>query len=112
MLSFCLSFIFNFENLEVVASSSALLLCEIHLHHSSSFKKPLQPQSSQHQIHQPFPLQFGTLDISGRINILTNRLGLWYDYAPLITSLIREGFSPLTIEETTSVKQNRLIVGT
>lgn len=62
----------------------------------------------------PFPLQFGTLDILGRIDILAHRLGLGYEYAPLITSLIREGFSSLTIEETIdifSVKQNCLIVG-
>ncbi|RZB45228.1 rubisco accumulation factor 1.1, chloroplastic-like [Glycine soja] len=56
----------------------------------------------------------GTLDIAGRIDVLANRLALWYEYAPLIASLIREGFSPPTIEETTGisgVEQNRLIVG-
>lgn len=88
---------------------------------SSSFKKPEQPLLPQHQVYQPFrpppsplPSQFGTLDIAGRIDILANRLGLWYEYAPLINSLIREGFSPPTIEETTGisgVEQNRLIVG-
>lgn len=41
-------------------------------------------------------------------------MGLWYEYAPLITSLIREGFSPPSIEEATGisgVEQNRLVVG-
>ncbi|KAG5031773.1 hypothetical protein JHK85_015755 [Glycine max] len=52
--------------------------------------------------------------LASRINILANRLDLWYEYASLISSLIREGFSPSTIEETTdisSIDQNRLIVG-
>nr|AGV54807.1 hypothetical protein [Phaseolus vulgaris] len=86
----------------------------------SSFKNPQPPP--QQQVYQPFrpppeplPSQYSTLDIAGRIDILANRLGLWYQYAPLITSLIREGFSPPTIEETTGitgVEQNRLIVAT
>ncbi|RDX60460.1 Rubisco accumulation factor 1.2, chloroplastic, partial [Mucuna pruriens] len=84
----------------------------------SSFSKA-QPQQKQH-VYQPFrppttpiPSQFGTLDIPGRIDILANRLGLWYEYAPLIPSLIRDGFSPPSIEEATGisgVEQNRLIV--
>uniref|UniRef100_I1NIM2 Rubisco accumulation factor 1 C-terminal domain-containing protein n=1 Tax=Glycine max TaxID=3847 RepID=I1NIM2_SOYBN len=88
---------------------------------SSSFKKHQQPPPPQLQVYQPFrpppaplPSQFGTLDIAGRIDVLANRLALWYEYAPLIASLIREGFSPPTIEETTGisgVEQNRLIVG-
>ncbi|CAJ1976290.1 unnamed protein product [Sphenostylis stenocarpa] len=85
-----------------------------------SFKKHQMPPPQQQQVYQPFrpppeplPSQYGTLDIAGRIDILANRLGLWYQYAPLITSLIREGFSPPVIEETTGisgVEQNRLIV--
>ncbi|TKY52075.1 Rubisco accumulation factor 2 [Spatholobus suberectus] len=86
---------------------------------SSSFKKPQPPP--QQQVYQPFrppptplPSQYGALDLAGRIEILADRLGLWYEYAPLITSLIREGFSPSSIEEITGitgVEQNRLIVG-
>ncbi|BAT94925.1 hypothetical protein LR48_Vigan845s003400 [Vigna angularis] len=82
-------------------------------------QQPLPPPPQQ-QVYQPFrpppeplPSQYGNLDIAGRIDILANRLGLWYQYAPLISSLIREGFSPPTIEETTGisgVEQNRLIV--
>ncbi|KAK7376312.1 hypothetical protein VNO78_34778 [Psophocarpus tetragonolobus] len=74
----------------------------------------------QQQVYQPFrpppaplPSQYGSLDIAGQIEILANRLGMWYEYAPLISSLIREGFSPPSIEETTGisgVEQNRLIV--
>ncbi|KAK7344133.1 hypothetical protein VNO77_13443 [Canavalia gladiata] len=74
----------------------------------------------QQQVYQPFrpppaplPSQYGTLDIPGRIEILANRLGLWYEYAPLIPSLIRDGFSHPSIEEATGisgVEQNRLIV--
>ncbi|XP_027366161.1 rubisco accumulation factor 1.1, chloroplastic-like [Abrus precatorius] len=80
-----------------------------------------QPQSqSQQQLYQPFrpppsplPSRYGTLDIAGRIEILANRLGLWFEYAPLIPSLFREGFSPPSLEEVTGisgVEQNRLIV--
>ncbi|XP_061352271.1 rubisco accumulation factor 1.1, chloroplastic-like [Gastrolobium bilobum] len=97
--------------------------------HRSHFHKPIsatlipssKPSSNtQQQLYQPFrppptpiPNQYGTLDIAGRIEILSNRLGLWYEYAPLIPSLIREGFSPPSIEEATGisgVEQNRLIV--
>lgn len=62
----------------------------------------------------PVILLLSLLFFTGRINILANRLDLWYEYASLISSLIREGFSPSTIEETTdisSIDQNRLIVG-
>ena len=46
-------------------------------------------------------------------HVLANRLGLWHEYAPLIPSLIREGFAPPSIEEATGisgVEQNRLVV--
>ncbi|XP_014510931.1 rubisco accumulation factor 1.1, chloroplastic [Vigna radiata var. radiata] len=86
----------------------------------SSFRNYRPPPPPQQQVYQPFrpppeplPSQYGNLDIAGRIDILADRLGLWYQYAPLISSLIREGFSPPTIEETTGisgVEQNRLIV--
>ncbi|AES61189.1 hypothetical protein MtrunA17_Chr1g0190081 [Medicago truncatula] len=81
-----------------------------------------QQQQPQKQLYQPFrppptplPSKYDNLDIPGRIDILANRLGAWHEYAPLITSLLREGFSPPTLEETTGitgVEQNRIIVAT
>nr|DAD19852.1 TPA_asm: hypothetical protein HUJ06_021315 [Nelumbo nucifera] len=72
------------------------------------------------QVYQPFrpppsplPSQFRSLDTNGRLEILQNRLGLWFEYAPLIPSLSQEGFSPSSIEEATGisgVEQNRLVV--
>lgn len=56
-----------------------------------------------------------SLDIERRIEILANRLGAWYEYALLIPSLTREGFSSSSIEEITGisgVEQNCLIVAT
>ncbi|CAB4285684.1 unnamed protein product [Prunus armeniaca] len=82
----------------------------------------LTPSSSsqQQQVYQPFrpppspvPAKFRSLDANGRIEILSNRLGLWYEFAPLIPSLLQEGFTPPTIEEATGisgVEQNRLVV--
>ncbi|KAB2628117.1 rubisco accumulation factor 1 [Pyrus ussuriensis x Pyrus communis] len=76
--------------------------------------------SQQQQVYQPFrplpspiPSKFRSLDANGRLEILANSLGLWFEYAPLIPSLTQEGFTPLTIEEITSissVEQNRLVV--
>lgn len=69
--------------------------------------QPFRPPSS------PLPPHLRTLDIPGQIDILANRLGVWHEYAPLISSLIREGFTPPTIEELTGitgVEQNRFIV--
>lgn len=73
------------------------------------------------QVYQPFrpppspvPPQFRSLDANGRLEILSNRLGLWFEYAPLIPSLTQEGFAAPTIEEVTGltgVEQNQLIVG-
>ncbi|KAA8539041.1 hypothetical protein F0562_025733 [Nyssa sinensis] len=81
---------------------------------------PPNPSQQQQQLYQPFrpppsplPTKFRSLDTNGRIDILANRLGLWFEYAPLIPSLIQEGFSPSTIEELTGisgVEQNRLVV--
>ncbi|CAK9170885.1 unnamed protein product [Ilex paraguariensis] len=80
------------------------------------------PQQQQQQLFQPFkpppsplPSKFRSLDTNARIEILANRLGVWYEYAPLIPSLTQEGFSLPTIEELTGisgVEQNRLIVAT
>ncbi|KAB2621390.1 rubisco accumulation factor 1 [Pyrus ussuriensis x Pyrus communis] len=77
-------------------------------------------QQQQQQVYQPFrpppspiPSKFRSLDANGRLEILANRLGLWFEYAPLIPSLTQEGFTPPTIEEITGisgVEQNRLVV--
>ncbi|KAE8684747.1 Rubisco accumulation factor 2 [Hibiscus syriacus] len=82
---------------------------------------PANPPPQQQQLYQPFrpppsplPPKFRSLDIPGRLEVLANRLGLWFEYAPLIPSLYREGFTPPSIEEITGVsgvEQNRLIVG-
>ncbi|KAJ4968986.1 hypothetical protein NE237_015687 [Protea cynaroides] len=76
--------------------------------------------SSNNQVYQPFrpptssvPSQFSSLGTDGRLEVLQNRLGLWFEYAPLIPSLFQEGFSPSSIEEVTGisgVEQNRIVV--
>ncbi|XVE89964.1 hypothetical protein DITRI_Ditri20bG0038700 [Diplodiscus trichospermus] len=81
---------------------------------------PPNPQPQQQQLYQPFrpppsplPAQFRSLDPEARLEVLANRLGLWFEFAPLISSLYREGFSPSSIEEVTGItggEQNRLIV--
>ncbi|AED93808.1 rubisco accumulation factor-like protein [Arabidopsis thaliana] len=73
------------------------------------------------QLYQPFrpppspiPPKFRSLDTAGKIEVLADRLGLWFEYAPLISSLYTEGFTPPSIEELTGisgVEQNSLIVG-
>ncbi|KAL8166660.1 hypothetical protein V2J09_008159 [Rumex salicifolius] len=72
-----------------------------------NFYQPFRPPP------QPLPPQYRTLDTVGRIEILANRLGLWFEYAPLISALFHEGFTPPTVEELTGitgVDQNRLVV--
>lgn len=79
------------------------------------------PPTPQQQLYQPFrpppsplPPQFRSLDPNSRLEILANRLGLWFEWAPLIPSLYQEGFTAPTIEEVTgiaAVEQNRLVVG-
>lgn len=47
------------------------------------------------------------------MEVLINRMGLWYEYAPLIPSLNQEGFTPANLEEITGIpsgEQNRLVV--
>ncbi|KAK6911344.1 Rubisco accumulation factor 1, alpha helical domain [Dillenia turbinata] len=87
---------------------------------ASASPPPPSPQPQQH--YQPFrlpptplPSQIISVPSSDRIVTLANRLGLWFDYAPLITSLIQDGFTSSSIEESTgisAVEQNRLIVAT
>ncbi|KAI3721685.1 hypothetical protein L2E82_32702 [Cichorium intybus] len=71
--------------------------------------QPFRPPTS----NSPIPPQYRNLDTEARLDVLSNRLGLWYEYAPLIPPLIREGFAPSTLEEVTGisgVEQNRLVV--
>ncbi|XP_019439900.1 PREDICTED: rubisco accumulation factor 1.1, chloroplastic-like [Lupinus angustifolius] len=102
-----------------------------HHHHRTNSLKPISatlnfdrfsnnPPPIQQNLYQPFrppptplPSKFSKLDLAARIDILANRLGQWYEYAPLIPALFREGFSPPSLEEATGitgVEQNRLIV--
>ncbi|KAM7269634.1 hypothetical protein ACFE04_025131 [Oxalis oulophora] len=77
-------------------------------------------QQQQQQLYQPFrkppspvPPQYTSLDAQGKLDVLSNRLGLWYEYAPLIPALSQEGFTPPSIEESTGisgVEQNKLVV--
>jgi Rubisco accumulation factor 1 helix turn helix domain len=63
----------------------------------------------------PLPAKYRNLPITEVFEILRNRLGLWYEYAPLIGSLLRDGFTPSSIEEVTGisgVEQNCIVVAT
>ncbi|KAG1354918.1 putative Rubisco accumulation factor 1.2, chloroplastic [Cocos nucifera] len=78
------------------------------------------PPSPPGELYQPFrpppsplPQKYRSLGPAERIDILRNRLGLWHEYAPLITTLANDGFTPPSIEEVTGisgVEQNRLVV--
>ncbi|KAL5229677.1 hypothetical protein ABZP36_028453 [Zizania latifolia] len=78
------------------------------------------PTAPRDQLYQPFhpppaplPDRFRSLDLAQRLGVLRDRLGLWYEYAPLISALSREGFTPSSIEEATGisgVEQNCLVV--
>ncbi|KAL7215483.1 hypothetical protein ACSBR1_027616 [Camellia fascicularis] len=98
-----------------------------HQHQKAPLSKPISanitpssPNPSQQQLYQPFrpppsslPSKFSSLDTAGRLDILANRLALWFEYAPLIPSLFQEGFSPSSLEELTGISgvdQNRLVV--
>ncbi|XP_076883023.1 rubisco accumulation factor 1.1, chloroplastic-like [Bidens hawaiensis] len=72
--------------------------------------QPFRPPPSQ----SPIPPQYRNLDTAERLDVLTNRLGLWYEYAPLIPPLIQEGLDPSALDEITGIsgaEQNRLVVG-
>ncbi|OIV95031.1 hypothetical protein TanjilG_10851 [Lupinus angustifolius] len=79
-----------------------------------------QQQHQQQQFHQsykappsPLPSQLASLDTPSRLQILSDRLGLWHQYTPLIPFLLNQGFSPPSIEEQTgisAIQQNRLVV--
>ncbi|XP_019438898.1 PREDICTED: rubisco accumulation factor 1.1, chloroplastic-like [Lupinus angustifolius] len=92
-----------------------------HHHHRTNSLKPISatlnfdrfsnnPPPIQQNLYQPFrppptplPSKFSKLDLAARIDILANRLGQWYEYAPLIPALFREGFSPPSLEEATGI---------
>ncbi|KAI4303017.1 hypothetical protein MLD38_038698 [Melastoma candidum] len=73
-----------------------------------SLYQPFRPPPS------PLPAELAALDTASQLNVLSNRLGLWHSYAPLIASLLRDGsFTPSSLEEITGIsghEQNRLIV--
>lgn len=78
------------------------------------------PTAPPGELYQPFrpppsplPAKYRSLGPVERLEILRNRLGLWHEYAPLISSLSRDGFTPPSIEEITGisgVEQNRFAV--
>ncbi|CAN6323850.1 unnamed protein product [Urochloa humidicola] len=78
------------------------------------------PMAPPGQLYQPFhpptsplPPKYRTLDLTQRLEVLRDRLGQWHEYAPLISALSRDGFTPSSIEEATGisgVEQNCLVV--
>uniref|UniRef100_A0A0A9DIH1 Rubisco accumulation factor 1 C-terminal domain-containing protein n=1 Tax=Arundo donax TaxID=35708 RepID=A0A0A9DIH1_ARUDO len=78
------------------------------------------PMAPPGQLYQPFhpppsplPHNYRNLDLRQRLEVLRDRMGLWHEYAPLISALTRDGFTPSSIEEATGisgVEQNRLVV--
>ncbi|ERM94903.1 rubisco accumulation factor 1.1, chloroplastic [Amborella trichopoda] len=89
---------------------------------SLSNPRPPPPSFSPNpsEVYQPFrpppsplPSHYKTLDLESQLSILRDRLGRWFEYAPLISSLYRQGFSPSSLEESTGitgVEQNQLLV--
>ncbi|KAK9146426.1 hypothetical protein Sjap_006329 [Stephania japonica] len=68
------------------------------------------PTPTNPQVYQPFrpppsplPPKYRSLTTDQIIHTLSNRLGLWFDCAPLISTLIRQGFSHSSIEELTGI---------
>ncbi|XP_076934458.1 rubisco accumulation factor 1.1, chloroplastic-like [Bidens hawaiensis] len=104
-----------------------------HHHHTTTVKlhrKPISaaiipkdPKPTTQKLYQPFrpppsqspiPPQYRDVDTTERLDVLSNRLGLWYEYAPLIPPLIQEGFDLSALDEITGIsgaEQNRLVVG-
>lgn len=80
---------------------------------SSSSQQQQRPYQPFRPPPSPLPSEFRSLDTASRLEILSNRLGPWFHYAPIIPSLFQEGFTPPSIEECTGisgVEQNRLVV--
>ncbi|KAG5549771.1 hypothetical protein RHGRI_014919 [Rhododendron griersonianum] len=113
-------------------SSRTFVLTPHHPHSFTLRRHPLKPplskpisanpsqQQQQQELYQPFrppppplPPKFRSLDTPARLEVLTNRLGLWFELAPLIPALLQEGFSPSVIEQITgitSLDQNCFVV--
>ncbi|XP_062200422.1 rubisco accumulation factor 1, chloroplastic-like [Phragmites australis] len=78
------------------------------------------PMAPPGQLYQPFhpppsplPANYRNLDLRQRLEVLRDRMGQWHEYAPLISALTRDGFTPSSIEEATGisgVEQNSLVV--
>ncbi|MQM20496.1 hypothetical protein Taro_053518 [Colocasia esculenta] len=69
--------------------------------------QPFRPPPS------PLPEKYRNMNAVDRLAVLGNRMGLWFEYAPLIPTLSQDGFTPPSIEELTGingVEQNCLIV--
>ncbi|KAH6805706.1 hypothetical protein C2S51_030537 [Perilla frutescens var. frutescens] len=82
-----------------------------------SFSTPAQKQQQLYQPYRPppspLPARYRTLDTNARLEILSNRLGLWFEYSSLIPSLISEGFTSSILEDITgiaSIEQNLFVV--
>ncbi|WVZ59137.1 hypothetical protein U9M48_009330 [Paspalum notatum var. saurae] len=74
---------------------------------------PGQLYQPYHPPPSPLPANFRNLDLTQRLEVLRDRMGLWHEYAPLISALARDGFTPSSIEEATGisgVEQNCLVV--
>lgn len=81
---------------------------------------PPPPPSSSSRMYQPFrppptplPDRLQSLSTTDRLELLQNRMGVWYEFAPLLSSLLQEGFTIPSIEEATGisgVEQNQIIV--
>ncbi|KAL1546129.1 Rik1-associated factor 1 [Salvia divinorum] len=97
-------------------SISALILP----HSRSPNQRQPPPPPPPQQVYQPYrappsplPARYRNLDTMARLEILTNRLGQWFEYSSLIPSLISEGFTSSTLEDITgiaSIEQNLLVV--
>ncbi|XP_066372701.1 rubisco accumulation factor 1, chloroplastic-like [Miscanthus floridulus] len=74
---------------------------------------PGQLYQSFHPPPSPLPPSLRNLDLTQRLRILRDRMGMWHEYAPLISSLSRDGFNPSSIQEAmgiSGVEQNCLII--
>ncbi|KAI8007870.1 hypothetical protein LOK49_LG07G01648 [Camellia lanceoleosa] len=108
------------KEMEKLGSDEGMTLETVAIEDCATITPSSPNPSQQQQLYQPFrpppsslPSKFSSLDIAGRLDILTNRLALWFEYAPLIPSLFQEGFSPSSLEEVTGISgvdQNRLVV--
>jgi len=78
---------------------------------------PMTPPGQLYQLFHPppspLPPSLRNLDLTQRLQILRDRMALWHEYAPLMSSLSRDDFNPSSIQEATGisgVEQNCLVV--